>query len=574
MVLRFITTILFASSIVMRVFAQNVHNYPQGDFINPLDIPLSLAGNFGELRSNHFHAGFDFRTNGEEGYLVKAIADGYVSRIKVSAFGYGNALYITHKNGYVSVYGHLQRYDSTVANYIKKKQYELEQFEVDLFPQKNEIVFKQGQIIALSGNTGGSEGPHLHFEIRDEKTEEIINPYFFGFAIKDTIAPVIDAIAIYPIDPNSSVNGSNKAKYYDVMKVGLNKYALKEDIRVSGKIGFGLVTYDIENGSSNKNGTYAYTLKVDSQDVFAYACKRFAFDQTRYINAHIDFSKFKKNKVKFQRCYLLPGNKIKHYTTDNRKGIFEITDTLFHTVIIQAMDFNNNTSTFELQCKGKIAGPNKPALKSKEYLAYNKPHLIKQEDVIIDIPLNCLYEDAMYSYSKVAGTGKLLSNIHHILSDEIPVHTAYTLSIKPKTKSLKYKDKLLIVSIDDEGNPSSEGGAYENGFVVSKLRSFGNFAVMMDTTAPSIKMINFDKEQAIFKQDKIKVKVGDNLSGIKSYSGNIDGHWVLLEFDNKERTLTYTFDEHLIKTAAEHIFTITLVDRKGNSNQVSTKFIY
>jgi murein DD-endopeptidase MepM/ murein hydrolase activator NlpD len=337
-----------------------------------MDIPLSLAGNFGELRSNHFHSGFDFRTNAEEGYLIKAVADGYVSRIKVSAFGYGNALYITHNNGYVSVYGHLQRYDSTISNYVIKKQYELESFEVDLFPQKNEILVKQGQIIALSGNTGGSEGPHLHFEIRDQKTEEIINPYFFGFNIEDSIPPSIEGIAIYPLDQQSKVNGSNTPKYYEVKKLGSNNYSIKEDITLSGKIGFGLITYDVENFTSNKNGTYAYQLKIDSTKLFQYACNHFAFDQTRYINAHLDFAKMKKNKDRYQRCFILPGNKLKQYETDERKGVFEFNDTLNHTVIINAFDIKNNTSSFEMKCKSAISTSTIKAQSSKDLFLFNK----------------------------------------------------------------------------------------------------------------------------------------------------------------------------------------------------------
>lgn len=539
-----------------------------------MDIPLSLAGNFGELRSNHFHSGFDFRTNGEEGYLVKAVADGYVSRIKVSAFGYGNAVYITHQNGYVSVYGHLQRYDSTISNYLKLKQYELESFEVDLFPMKNEIMVKQGQIIALSGNTGGSEGPHLHFEIRDEKTEEIINPYFFGFSVEDTIAPGIEGIAMYSLEPNAIVNGCNCTKYLPIKKTGVNSYTLNDTVNVSGKIGFGIITYDTENGSANKNGTYAYGLKIDTTQVFNYQCKRFAFDQTRYINAHIDYAKMKKSKDRYQRCFLLPGNKIKHYETNAEKGIYNFSDTLAHLVSINAYDFNGNESKLEFICKSKPLKNDKKTSESATTFYWNKANEFKTAEMNIDLPPSCLYEDVNFKYHKTDGTGKLLSNIHHLLSNEIPVHSNYTLSIKPKAKAMKHQQKLLIVSIDEEGNISSEGGNFENGFVVSKLRSFGNFAVMMDTTAPHVKILNYDKEKAFFKGETIEVKIGDNLSGIKNYRGTIDGKWILMQHDNKEKKLTYIFDEKLAKTNEEHIFAIIVTDKKGNSKKITTKFIY
>ena len=574
MILKIITSLLLLCLFQTSMHAQNNTIYPQGDFINPMDIPLSLAGNFGELRSNHFHSGFDFRTNGEEGYLVKAIADGYISRIKVSAFGYGNALYITHKNGYVSVYGHLQRYDSTISNYVIKKQYELESFEVDLFPPKNEIMVTQGQIIALSGNTGGSEGPHLHFEIRDQKTEEIINPYFFGFDIEDTIPPSIEGIAIYPIDQDSKINGSNLPKYYEVKKNGKTSYTLKEEILLTGKIGFGLITYDVENGSFNKNGTYAYHLKIDSTHLFKYACNRFAFDQTRYINAHIDYAKIKKNKERYQRCFILPGNKLKDYESDERKGVFEFKDSLNHIIQINVIDFKNNVSTFEMNCKSAIAASSNKTVNTKALFLYHRANQFYKEDVKVDVPQNCLYQDVVFKYAKTAGTGKLLSDIHHLFNEETPAHIAYTLQIKPKSKALKEKDKLLIVSIDDEGNQTSEGGDYENGFVVVKLRSFGNFAVMMDTTAPNVKFLNFDKEKNEFKEDKIIVKMSDNLSGIKSYRGTIDGVWILMQHNTKEKTITYYFDEKLVKMNGKHNFVATIIDKKGNLKKLTTTFNY
>jgi murein DD-endopeptidase MepM/ murein hydrolase activator NlpD len=544
--------ILVFSLIDSQVIAQV--NYPRGEFINPLNIPLSLSGNFGELRNNHFHSGLDFRTNSEEGYLVMAVADGYVSRIKVSALGYGNALYITHPNGYVSVYGHLLRFDSTTALYVKQKQYELESFEVDLFPKKNEIKVKQGQLIALTGNTGGSEGPHLHFEIRDEKTEEVINPFFFGFEVADTLAPTIEGLAVYALDKNSSVNGCPCTKYFEVKKVSKNKYSIPlNQIECSGNVGFALVSSDTENGSSNKNGTYSYELKMDNNKVFKYTCNRFSFDQTHFINAHIDFAKMKKSKERYQRCYLLPGNKLKQYEFNTQRGAVNFNDTLKHIISITASDFKNNNSTIEFVCKSKPISYNNGVNMPENIFYWNKVNAFKQHDFSVELPSNCLYEDVEYNYRKTAGNGKLLSDIHE-------VH--------------KHHEKLLIVSIDKEGKQSSEGGTYENGYVITKTKNFGKFAVTIDTTLPVVKLMNYDNQKLNFSQNKIMVKAFDTLSGIKSYRGTIDGNWVLMEFDNKEKTLCYVFDEKLSKTSDKHEFSIVVTDKKGNAKKTSVKFVY
>ena len=570
--LKFILKIYFF--FVFLVSAEAQVTYPMGDFINPLNIPLSLSGNFGELRNNHFHSGIDLRTNSEEGYLTVAVADGYVSRIKVSAFGYGNAVYITHKNGYVSVYGHLLRFDSTIANYVKQKQYELESFEVDLFPKKNEISVTQGQIIALTGNTGGSEGPHLHFEIRDEKTEETINPFFFGFNVEDTIPPVISGIAAYALDKNATVNGCACTKYFDVKKIAKNQYSLLvNEIECSGNVGFGLITNDLENGSTNKNGTYSYQLTADSTLAFKYTCNRFAFDQTLFINAHIDYQKMKKSKERYQRCFLLPGNKLRQYQSNKQRGVIFFNDTSNHKITITASDFKNNSSSIEIICRSKKINNEAIAKNANNTFYWDKTNELINPDFKTELPLNCLYENVRFDYNKSPGAGNLLSDVHEILDNEVPVHQAYTISIKPK-KTGKHHEKLLIVSLDKDGKPSSEGGTYEDGFVLTKTKTFGKFAVMLDTTKPSVKLIDYDKQKLSFSNDKIMVKVSDNLSGIKSYRGTIDGHWVLMEFDNKEKTLCYTFDDKITKTLGEHELNVAVTDKKGNVKKLSVKFVY
>src|ERR1043165_6921117 len=285
------------------LFAQE--NYPKNDFRSPVDTAISLAGNFGEIRPNHFHAGFDIRTNGREGMPVYAVADGYVSRIKISAYGYGKALYISHPNGYTTVYGHLRELDSDIGLFLKKLQYAKQAFEVDTLLSPGVLPVKKGELIALSGNTGGSQEPHLHFEVRDSKTEMPINPYLFGYRIADTVKPRITQLAVYPMDGQSTVNGKHLSKKIaPVYKKGKYTFLKGDTITVSGNIGFGIECYDTENRAASRNAVYSIELQSGGKRVFYYEMKQFSFENSRYVNAHIDYASKQKHDTKIKKCFL------------------------------------------------------------------------------------------------------------------------------------------------------------------------------------------------------------------------------------------------------------------------------
>ena len=296
--MRLLALLLFSAS----VFGQK--NYPK-DFRLPLDIPMQLAGNFGELRPNHFHAGLDFKTNQREGLNVYAVADGYVSRIKISTYGYGKAIYITHPNGYTTVYGHLQKAVGAIEAKIKETQYKESSYEVELFLKPNELSVKKGDVIGLSGNTGGSQGPHLHFEFRDSATEKTINPYFFGYdqSIKDTKKPIVSTLVAYPLDAESIVNKSKRPINLNLSLQNDGTY-IADKVLASGKIGFGINAYDLDDVSYNSNGTYKGELLSNGKPIFEYRFDEMVFDEGRYINAFIDYTRYKKTKSRIQKLFM------------------------------------------------------------------------------------------------------------------------------------------------------------------------------------------------------------------------------------------------------------------------------
>ena len=293
---------------MLQFICNSQSKYPTDYFRNPLDIPIYLAGSFGELRSNHFHAGIDIKTKGKEGLIVRAVADGFVSRIKVQQFGYGKAIYITHPNGYTSVYGHLKNFNKEIDKFVKKTQYEKENYATgNLYFKENRFPIKKGEIIAYSGDTGGSSGPHLHFEIRNTATESILNPLLFGLKVMDNIPPTIRFLKVYSLLEDSRINQQQKSFQIPLKKIGIGNY-ITDRISASGTIGFGIDVFDQFNNATNKNGIYSLEMKVNGKTTYYHTLETFTFSESKFLNLHIDYAHYKKYKKRFQKTYKHPMN--------------------------------------------------------------------------------------------------------------------------------------------------------------------------------------------------------------------------------------------------------------------------
>ncbi len=552
------------------VFSQD---YPKDYFRAPLEIPLYLSGTFGELRTNHFHSGIDIKTDGREGQRVLAAADGVVSRIKVSAYGFGNAIYVVHPNGYTTVYAHLQRFNDEIQKYIKEEQYRQESFEVEIFPPASKFQVKKGQLIALSGNSGGSGGPHLHFEIRDTRTEKIINPLLFGFDVKDTKSPDLYSLEVYEFDGDELVSSYTK----NLLRFKDGSYALAGNgvIEVTHAPAFGISTFDKLDGAPNKNGVYRIEMSVNEHTYYDFEARTFAFDESRYINAHIDYAQKSCCRRTINKLYLEPGNQFSGYRIHKKMNFPQLESDSLYPVKITVKDAAGNESVLAFQLKfiQPAIQPEAMPTPGATVFNYTQANTFKRDNFQMVLPEGALYNKMLVEYKKDAPCSECYSFIYEVASREIPVQKYYTLKIKPEGNFRGDKSKLAIASFKNGRIDDYEGGTWEDGYVVARTRQFGQFAVVADTVAPVIRPVGFRDGTNVSGLARIQFTITDNFSGIESYRPTIDGKWVLFEYDAKNKTI-YASPSDFGVEAGEHNLELEVKDDKGNVARKSYRLIF
>ncbi|MEH6407762.1 MAG: M23 family metallopeptidase [Leeuwenhoekiella sp.] len=538
---------------------------PVGDFANPLKIPLVLAGNFGELRSNHFHSGLDIKTQQHTGLEVLASASGTVSRIKIERYGYGKALYIEHPNGYTTVYGHLSKFSPEIEAYVKAKQYEKESYAIELFPKAGEITVDQGEVVAYSGNTGGSGGPHLHFEIRD-KNSRPMNPMQFGIEIKDTREPVLNDLFAYPLSDSSVVNQSQFPQKLKYRKQPDGTF-LSEKITAYGPVGFGVGAIDQQDGANNKNGIYRVETSFNGEKNVEIKMDKFSFAETRYINRMIDYEYFENHHDRVQKLFVERNNPLSIYKQASDKGILNLSEEGYSYVYnINIYDYKGNRTAVLIPIEVKrdtILQP-KEIQKTDYFAQANSSLNFDLGNYAVYIPKGAFYDDYYLDVSEK-------DNVLHLDEDVIPIQNYITISCDVSQYKPEDRQQLYIGSVGYNNKIFYTGSRLDGDKLSATTRSLGDYTVDRDDMGPKIKAINIEDGKWMTKSNSIDFKITDDKSGIKSFRATVNGKFILMEYDYKTDRLEYSFDDGKV-TDTENDFKLIVTDNVGNSSTFTAKF--
>ncbi len=537
--------------------------YPKNYFRNPLNIPILLAGNFGECRPNHFHSGIDIKTNGKENLPVHAAADGYVSRIKLEKGGFGHAIYITHPNGYTTLYAHLNRYFPALQQYAEDKQYELQSWAIDLSLPAGQFPVKKGQQIAWSGNTGASTAPHLHFEIRDTKTEHPLNPLLFGFDVKDDVAPVPQQLSFYAY--GTSIYDQQPTLV--TLRRDGDHYTSTQPVVMlpSGDVGMGVLVNDFMNGSHNTLNFYTAQWWLDDTLMGSIRLDNIGYDVTRYLHAYVDYKLKRETGKWYQLLFQLPGNQLDviYPWLNNRKGRMNIEDGRTHKVSIGLVDASGNKTSLELMVKKD--GDLQPAACTKKFEA-RKPNELNDPNIRFGLNDLSLYDDFCF-HLDVRHDPESFSDRYGVGNSDVPVHSYFDLNIKPnKIVPFELRDKVVMMYSDGKSEDGT-GATFDNGWYQSRQRKFGTFWLTADTVAPVI--IALQKPNAnLSKAKQLRFSVKEGMTSVKKFTALLDGNWLC--FEPRGQIFFYNFDEHCKK--GKHRLVVTAEDENGNSRTLVYNF--
>ncbi len=545
------------------VMATNVAAQKDPLYNFPLKINYRISGAYAELRGNHYHAGLDMSTMGVENVEVHAAEKGWVSRVKVSPYGYGRALYIDHPDGHTTVYGHLNGFASKIDEFVRKVQYATESFDVDTLLSAGQIVVERDEVVALSGNTGGSGGPHLHFEVRDTQSEEPLNPLRFLPPIKDDVAPVLYGIKVYALGEKSQVDDCTTDKYF------ATNVARDRRINVFGEIGLGLHCTDYIGQNSRPCGVVCIELYDNEKLVFKSSVEHFSFETNRHVNSHIDYAERRRTKRFVQKSFVEPGNKLPIYS--NVCTPIRISDGEVHKMLYVAKDFAGNRATLSFTLVGKknLAIKDKSSLDG-EFVDWQRTWVKDTLGIEILMPHHSLFDNTCIAVEKI---GEAIA----VGNPDVPFAKAMSLTMNVPNKWLRRASQVYIGCLNEKGvgayltsSVEADTATCKGAMLVKGLATtFGRFAVCIDSIAPTIRIRN--KATTLKPNNLIMIGVADDVSGISHYDVRIDGRWEVFEYDYKKARLIAT-PAYLGLNSGRHHLVATVTDACGNSRILEWDF--
>ena len=550
-----IVKILACASLVFysQIAVLRAQELPQGCFRNPLGIDIGLSATFAEFRSHHFHAGLDMRTGGAEGLAVHAAADGYVAKVSISPWGGGKILYIKHPNGYTTVYMHLSSYAGAIGKAVLREQYARQSYSITKLFAPGELPVRQGQVVAYSGNSGSSGGPHLHFEVRRGGNTDLhthattINPLLFGLPYRDNIKPTIRGVRIYP-------EGSEPV---DVGK--------SNTVNVSGPFHLGVYATDAAEGSTAKNGPDRIEVLLDGTPFFTYTTEQFPLDSSRSVDALLDWPLYSRTRQPYLLTRALPGAEGPWVPLRMGDGVFRLRPGTTHHIGIQVLDIKGNADerVITVNVDEAAAGNSSRKAEGGMAAAYDKPFSYRQASFAIQLPAHTLYADDRLAISAEGRTLCISPTVHNI-----PPRNAYTITLQGSLPGVP-TDKTVVVHVDRRPGSAKQSACkttHSDGSHTAQVREWGEFTLAADTTAPTVRPVNFSESKP-FKANTIKLKIGDNLSGVDTYHCYLNGSWILAEYDGKTATLSINAQGKL-KTGQNRL-RVEVTDGAGNRTDLT-----
>lgn len=548
-------SLLFFIGSVQSGYAQETGT-DKPSFIPPFDFPITFSGNFGEIRANHFHGGLDFKTGGTIGKPVRALADGYISRIRVT-HGSGYVLDVAYDNGYSTINRHLSAFVGDVARRVEDLQYEKESWEVEITPEPDEYPVKAGQIIALSGNTGYSFGPHLHLDMIETATDEYIDPLpFFMNKVKDKTAPRAEGIMLFPQPGKGVVEGKQTRRAFPAHPT--------KPITAWGLIGAGIRAYDYMDGVQNKYGVKTVILEVDGEEVFRSTVDRFAYEENRYINSW--------THGQYMKSFIEPGNRLRMLQASNgNRGLVEINEERPYRFVYTLSDALGNTSKVRFTVQGQKTTIAPVEHREKYALKWDKVNYLQEPGLELVIPKGMLYDDVLLNYSVRADSGDIAFT-YQLNDTRIPMHNACDLRIGLRRRPVEDVTKYYVAGVTARGGKYRIGGKYEDGVMKVRIRDLGTYTVAVDTVPPVITPVN----QAQWgRTGKIIFKAKDKETGINTYRGTIDGKYALFGKPNSiSGNLVCELDPKHVEKGGKHVVEMTVTDGCGNRTTEQFEFVW